>query len=176
MFLQTQFQTEHKEESVNQKPDTDETEVDETEVLDDATDKEIPTDTGYQTEQSNKQTEGKVIDSQTDVPNDTGNTGVPINSADNAEAQSKYQDDGKPIDSPEDKKVEDQQKTISTKDDEKVVDETDLDDELDETGMLDYESISDGYSFLCPFVLTLYQTTNFRLFQTGRVCRRQFHI
>ena len=25
-------------------------------------------------------------------------------------------------------------------------------------------------------LLTLYQTTNFRLFQTERVCRRQFHI
>ena len=28
----------------------------------------------------------------------------------------------------------------------------------------------------CPDILTHYQTTNFRLFQTDRVCRRQFQI
>ena len=32
------------------------------------------------------------------------------------------------------------------------------------------------YDFFCVFNLTHYQTTNFRLFQTERVCRRQFHI
>ena len=46
----------------------------------------------------------------------------------------------------------------------------------EKNGHNDSESLIQEHTFGMNYLLTLSQTTNFRLFQTKRVCRRQFQI